>query len=147
MKRSATFLQLLEGLADERDATPGRDDVSALTHSLQTADRAIMADADDELILCALVHDAFRVLSPTHHGEALALALSDRLSINRQAILESHSIWQGDLVHGREQHLRYQRQPWYAEACRFAEWDAASFDPGYETPDLKRFRSWLEVLD
>lgn len=149
-KRSNTFIALLEGLDSVYDSTPGRETVSTLTHSLQTAQRALMAsyedEADRELVVCALLHDSFRLLAPESHGEAVAIALSDCISPNRVSILTTHSAWQYDAINGTNQHEKYKSCVWYEEACRFSEWDSASFDANKSVLSLDYFRRLIEEV-
>lgn len=148
MRRSETYISLLKDLDNTYDSTPGRHLVSALTHSVQTAQRALAANADREMVVCALLHDAFRLIAPETHGEAIAIALSDCISLERMLILVTHSEWQHDAIHGTNRHERYRSCNWYEDACRFGEWDASSFDVDEPAPNVENFRLMLEeVLD
>jgi len=45
--------------------------ISRLQHSLQTATRAEKDGADEETIVCALLHDIGDVISPSNHSQCL----------------------------------------------------------------------------
>jgi predicted HD phosphohydrolase len=140
MKRSDVFLNLLVGLADVYDEGPeGRDAVDQLEHSLQMGTRMAYAGAGHRQVALAVLHDAFRVVSPFNHGPALAEAINDRLTVNEQCILRYHSIWQNDILNGDDKAERFKSEPWYADGCRFGELDAASFDPEFESLPLRYF--------
>ena len=49
--------------------------VDRLEHSLQTATRAYRDDAEEELVVAALLHDIDDLLAPHSHGELSALLL------------------------------------------------------------------------
>lgn len=49
-----------------------RYQVSRLEHCLQTATRAENDGADDETIVCALLHDIGDILAPANHSEVAA---------------------------------------------------------------------------
>lgn len=143
--RSHIFLALLEGLRGVYDGG-ARGAVDQYEHSLQCASRAARDGVDDELVAVALLHDCFRVLAPAAHGEALALAIGDRLSRDRAAVLYNHSAWQHDAVHGTACAAKFATLRWYPDACRLGAWDAASFDPGYESLPVGMFIPGLRRL-
>lgn len=146
--RSGLYLLLLDRLRGVYDDGQ-RNRVDQYAHSLQVATRAANAGADTHWIVAALLHDVFRILAPATHGEAVAEALADRLPNNSCLVLATHGIWQHDVVHGTAlAPMMYGRAPWYGDACRFAEWDAASFDPGFVTHPLTQFVPLVrEILD
>ena len=49
--------------------------ISRLDHCLQTATRAQSDGADEETIVCALLHDIGDVISPANHSQAAAALL------------------------------------------------------------------------
>jgi predicted HD phosphohydrolase len=144
--RGDLFLDLLSDLRSHRDSTPGREQVTGYVHSLQTATRARRDGADDELVAVALLHDVFHVLAPANHGLALATVLEDRLSDDRRVLLAQHSRWQHDVIHGTDTTSRFREAVWYADACRFGGWDAASFDPYYDSDQLNVLWPYAEDL-
>ena len=54
--------------------------VDRLEHSLQSATRAYRDDADDEMVVAALLHDIGDLLSPYNHSELAAAVLRPYVS-------------------------------------------------------------------
>ena len=54
--------------------------VDRLEHSLQTATRAHLDDADEEMVVAALLHDIGDLLSPHNHSELAAAVLRPYVS-------------------------------------------------------------------
>ena len=46
--------------------------VDRYTHSLQSATRADSDEADEETVVCALLHDLGDVIAPDNHSEAVS---------------------------------------------------------------------------
>ena len=69
-------LSLLEGL---REASSGYR-VDRLTHSLQTATRALRDEADEESVVCALLHDIGDLHAPDNHAAFAATILAPYVS-------------------------------------------------------------------
>lgn len=67
-RRAERVLTLLGSLSDVCDG----GEISELEHALQTATRAELAGADDELVLAALCHDIGKVFGDVGHGEMSA---------------------------------------------------------------------------
>lgn len=143
--RADLFLNLLADLDDVYDSGD-RGSVSQLVHSRQVATRAEVDGADDELVMVALLHDAFRVIAPSSHGQAIAVALEDRITPERSAVLAHHSEWQHDELHHTMRSRVHRGQPWYADACKLAAYDSASFDPDYDAEPLQHFAARLRAL-
>lgn len=125
--------------------------VSRLVHSLQTATRAEIAGADDEMILGALVHDIGDDLSPYNHAALAAEMLRPYVRAEVTWIVDKHALFQTYYyAHhlGGDRHLREQLKNhlWYAACVRFCEWDQASFDPDYATRSLDYFRPLLQRI-
>jgi predicted HD phosphohydrolase len=119
--------------------------VSRLTHSLQTATRALADTADEELVVAALLHDIGDELAPYNHAEIAAGILRPYVRPEVTWIVEQHGLFQ---TYYYAHHLggdRYARErlkghPWYEACAAFCErWDQASFDPGYPTRPLEHF--------
>ncbi len=140
------------GLADRVLAALGRlghslegYPVSRLTHSLQTASRALTDGADEELVVAALLHDVGDDLAPYNHAAIAAAILRPYVRAEVTWIVEQHGLFQ---TYYYAHHLggdRYAREklkghPWYEACAAFCErWDQASFDPDYPTRPLEVF--------
>ncbi len=119
--------------------------ISRLAHNLQTATRALRANASDETVLIALVHDAGEVVSGTNHAEVAAALLRPYVSSDSYYIVRTHMEFQ--LKHYGDKVLlptdlrdRYLAQPWYARAVIFSDaLDQLAFDPDYDTLPLAEF--------
>src|SRR5690349_10340180 len=91
---------LLEDLRSYHEPfTPGRAAVDGLTHSLQAATRAEAEGVQAPQIVMALVHDAARPLTDTHHGEAIAEIMAERLPEACVNALRFHGGFQADILH------------------------------------------------
>ena len=123
--------------------------VDQLKHMTQTATRARRANASDELILVALIHDVAKVIGNANHAEMIGAIARPYVSNDAYQGLR-HPMefqWQhyGDKV-GKPTDLRkrYVNAPWYADVARFTdEWDQTSFDPNYDTLPLSEFEPLL----
>ena len=69
--------------------------VSRLEHCLQTATRAQRDGADDETIVCALLHDIGDVISPSNHSQVSAALLRPYISEKNYWIVLNHGLFQG----------------------------------------------------
>ena len=56
--------------------------------------RAYQDGADEEMVVCALLHDIGEVLSPSNHGEIVAGILKPYISEKMHWILGHHEIFQ-----------------------------------------------------
>lgn len=135
-------LSLLEGLA-------GADSgyrIDRKTHSLQTATRALRDGADDEMVVCALLHDVGDLHAPDNHDEFAASLLAPYVSERSAWIVRHHGIFQGYYYfhhQGRDRHERerFRDHPWFEACAEFCErWDQVSFDPDYDSLPLEEFR-------
>lgn len=119
--------------------------VTRLTHSLQTATRARREDADDDLVLGALIHDIGDLLAPYNHSQFAAAVIRPYVRAQVTWIVEQHEVFQAYYyVHhlGGDRHARdrLRPHPWYADCVRFCErYDQSSFDPAYPTMTLAEF--------
>ena len=145
MNRAGMLRVLLGDLDTHRDPNPARCAVTSLTHSQQTATRALRDGATSEWIAVALVHDVMHTLAPATHPEAVAVLLADRLSADVCAVLAVHGEFQHDQIHGTHSADRYMPSGWYSAAVRFAHWDALSFDPLYPAEPVEAL--WPHVLN
>src|SRR4030095_940952 len=67
--------------------------VDRLQHSLQAATRAAGDGPDDELVVCALLHDIGGALGPFNHGEVAAAVLKPFVSEANHWMLEHHPVF------------------------------------------------------
>jgi len=143
--RAGLLRVLLGDLDTHRDPNPARNGVTCLTHSRQTATRALRDGASSEWIAAALLHDVLHTLAPATHPEAVAVLLADRLLPDAFSVLGSHGEFQHDQIHGTHATDRHRGKGWYPAAIRFAEWDRLSFDPLYPTLSVEAL--WPHVLN
>lgn len=135
------ILALLETL---RTADTGYR-VDRLEHSLQTATRALRDGADEQLVVCALLHDVGDLHAPDNHGAFAAAILEPYVSERIAWIVRHHGIFQGyHYFHhqgrDRNERERYRGHPWFDDCAAFCErWDQVSFDPAYDTLPLGTF--------
>lgn len=126
--------------------------ISRLGHSLQTATRAERDGADDETIVCALLHDIGDVLSPANHSQVAAALLAPYVSEKNHWIVRHHGLFQGYYwMHhydmDRNARDRYRDHEHYQACVDFcARWDQASFDPDYPTEPLEHFEPLVREL-
>ena len=126
--------------------------ISRLEHSLQTATRAENDGADEETVVCALLHDIGDELSPRNHSQVAAAVLAPYIGEKNRWIVEHHGLFQGYywLHHygrDRNERDRYADHPWYDDCVAFcARWDQASFDPEFASAPLSHFEPMVERL-
>ncbi|MDB6086663.1 MAG: peptidase [Gammaproteobacteria bacterium] len=126
--------------------------VSRLEHSLQTATRARRDEADDELVVAALIHDLGDELAPYNHAEIAAAVIRPYVRPEVTWIVEQHGLFQsyyyahhtGGNRHGRE---KFRDHPWYPACKDFcANWDQSSFDPNYGWDPLSSFEPLVRTI-
>lgn len=119
--------------------------ISRLDHSLQTATRAEADGADDETVVCALLHDIGDVLGPANHSQLAAALLRPYVSEKNYWIVLHHGLFQGYYWfehYGKDKNQRdaLKDHPHYQACVDFcARWDQTSFDPDYPTKPLAHF--------
>lgn len=124
--------------------------IDRYAHSLQTATRALRAGADDEMVVCALLHDIGDTLSPVNHGPMAAAMLAPYVSPLNAWMIEHHEEFQGYYYaeyFGGNKHARdqYEGHPAYERTARFTdEWDQKAFDPDYDTLPIEAFLPAME---
>ncbi len=64
-------------------------------HSLQSATRALRDEADEETVVCALLHDMGDTLAPDNHSEFAAAILRPYVSQANHWIVKHHGVFQG----------------------------------------------------
>lgn len=134
-------LELLRSL----DRVDSRYQVSRYEHSLQAATRALEDGADDELVVCALLHDVGDLLAPDNHGAFAAAILEPYVSARNAWIVRHHGIFQGHYYYhhwgrDRDARERFRGHRWFGDCESFCErWDQVSFDPNYATETIETF--------
>lgn len=126
--------------------------ISRLAHSLQTATRAEEDGADDETVVCALLHDIGDVLGPANHSQIAAALLRPYVSEKNYWIVRHHGLFQGyywfhHYDQDRDARDRFKEHPYYDDCVAFcARWDQVSFDPDYPTRPLSHFAPRVREL-
>jgi len=136
--------RILHTLAGMDDGLAGYQ-ITRLAHSLQTATRAQVDGADDEMIVGALIHDIGDSLAPENHSNFAAEIIRPYVRAEVTWIVEHHGVFQKVYYahfYGEDPELRqaYRDHPYYESCVRFCErWDQAAFDPDYPTRSLEHF--------
>ncbi|MDN3526301.1 HD domain-containing protein [Halomonas sabkhae] len=139
-------LDHLHRLAGDHHGYP----VDRFEHSLQTATRALRDGADEEMVVCALLHDIGDDLAPANHAEIAAGILEPFIDPLNAWMIRHHELFQGFHYRhffGQDRHAReqFRDHPAYARTVRFCDhWDQASFDPDYDTLPLEHFVPMVE---
>jgi predicted HD phosphohydrolase len=126
--------------------------VDRYEHSLQTASRALRAGADEETVVCALLHDIGDDLAPYNHGAFAANVLRPYVGAENYWMVAHHEIFQGYhyfqfMGRDRMERERYRGHPAFARTVRFCdEWDQTAFDPAYPTLKLSEFEPALRRI-
>ena len=126
--------------------------VDRLEHSLQTATRAHLDDADEEMVVAALLHDIGDLLSPHNHSELAAAVLRPYVSEKTWWIVRQHGLFQSYYYahhHGGDRHARdrYIDHLWYQDAVDFCHrWDQPSFDPAFQSLPLAFFEPMVHRI-
>ena len=126
--------------------------VTRLEHCLQTATRAELDGADEETIVCALLHDIGDVLAPANHSQVAADLLAPYVSEKNLWIVRHHGLFQGYYYFefmGLDRNARdkYREHPYYQACVDFCEnWDQPSFDPAFESRPLEYFEPMLRAV-
>jgi predicted HD phosphohydrolase len=119
--------------------------VDPYEHSLQTATRAFRDGADEEIVVCALLHDIGDLAAPQNHAEFAAALLRPYVSDENHGVVLLHEIFQGYHYFaqaGVDRNLRdrFRGHPSFARAAEFcAKWDQAAFDKDYDSMPLSAF--------
>lgn len=126
--------------------------ISRLDHCLQAATRAENDGADDETVVCALLHDIGNILAPENHSEVAAALLAPYVNEKNHWIVKHHGVFQGYYYfhfcgHDRNAREKYRDHPYYDACVEFcARWDQPSFDPDYKTQPLEHFEPLVREL-
>ena len=114
-------------------------------HSLQSATRAFRDGADEETVVCALLHDVGDILAPHNHADLAAAILQPYVSEKNHWIVKHHAVFQGYYYFhhvglNRDERERFRGHPWFEACATFCEnWDQNSFDPNYDTMPIEAF--------
>ena len=126
--------------------------VSRLEHSLQTATRALLDKADDEMIVAALLHDIGDELAFHNHSEFAATILKPYVSQKTHWIIEMHGLFQlyyyaHHLGYDKNEREKYKGHKNYKDTIDFCEnWDQKSFDPNFKSLTLKDFEPYVKKI-
>ena len=126
--------------------------VSRLEHCLQTATRAQRDRADDETIVCALLHDIGDGLAPQNHDKMSAEVIRPFVRWDVAWTIEHHGIFQM-LYYGhhygwdRNAREQFKDHPVFDTCAEFCErWDQSSFDPDYPMEPLDTFEPMVREV-
>ncbi len=131
---------------------PSPYQVTRLEHCLQTASRAERDGADEETVVCALLHDIGDVLAPTNHSQVAAALLRPYVSEQNCWVVEHHGLFQGYYYFDHydldpNERDRYKDHEYYEACVNFCErWDQASFDPGFAASPLEHFEPAIRTI-
>ena len=126
--------------------------VDRLEHSLQAATRAYRDDADEEMVVAALLHDIGDLLSPHNHSELAAAVLRPYVSDALTGLSASTGCSRATttptiLATTATPRDRYRNHPWYQDAVDFCHrWDQPSFDPAYASLPLAFFEPMVRRI-
>ena len=126
--------------------------VDRYEHSLQTASRAFRDGADEETVVCALLHDIGDTLAPENHAQLGAAVLRPYVSADNHWLIQHHAVFQGYYYYhhigmDRDERVRYRGHPMFERTAAFCEkWDQNSFDPDYDTMPFSAFEPMLRRL-
>lgn len=126
--------------------------IDRLSHSLQSATRALRDNKDEEFIVCCLLHDFGESLGPFNHGEIAGAILHPFISEGNYWMLAHHGIFQtyyfGDKL-GIDPNRRdqFKTSPYYDQTVEFCgKYDEVSFDPNYPNEPMSTFEPMLRRL-
>ena len=126
--------------------------ITRLEHSLQTATRALNDNADDEMIVGALLHDIGDELAPLNHSEYAAAIIKPYVSEKTHWIIEKHGIFQmyyyaHHLGGNKNEREKFKGHKYYIDTINFCEnWDQKSFDPNFKSLTLKDFEPYIKKI-
>ena len=126
--------------------------ITRLEHSLQTATRALNDNADDEMIVGALLHDIGVELAPLNHSEYAAAIIKPYVSEKTHWIIEKHGIFQmyyyaHHLGGNKNEREKFKGHKYYIDTINFCEnWDQKSFDPNFKSLTLKDFEPYVKKI-
>lgn len=124
--------------------------INVMEHCLQTATRAVQDNANDEMVLAALLHDVGIAIS--YHGHAQIAAAIIRPFVSEaiyKSVLHHHEF---ELAHygqwvGEPTDMRtlFESESWYDTAVNFVDhWVQVSYDPNFDSLPLEAFLPLIE---
>lgn len=137
-ERVLAHLRLLEGDC-------GGFPVDRLTHSLQTATRALRDGRDEEYVVCALLHDIGDTLGAYNHPDIAAAIVKPFVSEANHWMVEKHGVFQAyyffhHLGMDRDIREQFRGHPYFDRTAEFCElYDNPAFDSDGETLPLSEF--------
>lgn len=137
--------RVLEMFASLKNKDCGPLPVDMFEHGVQAATLALQDGADEEDIVCALLHDLGHYVAPMNHGRFIAELLGPFISDENYWILQHHTVFQAYyyLHHlGKDRNARdkYKDHRSYEGAVRFVErWDQKAFDPTFQSEPIETF--------
>lgn len=126
--------------------------VTRFEHSLQAATRARRDGADEDLVICALLHDVGDLVAPDHHAAFAATLLEPYVSAEHAWIVRHHGLFQGYYyAHhwGGDRHAReaLRGHDCFDACAAFCErYDQVSFDPAYDSLPLEAFEASVRAV-
>ena len=126
--------------------------ITRLEHSLQTATRALNDNAEDQMIVGALLHDIGDELAPLNHSEYAAAIIKPYVSEKTHWIIEKHGIFQmyyyaHHLGGNKNEREKFKGHKYYIDTINFCEnWDQKSFDPNFKSLTLKDFEPYVKKI-
>ena len=147
-KTADRILEFMRGLTDTLEGYK----VSRLEHSLQTATRAFKDNADEEMVVAALLHDIGDELAPLNHSEYAAAVIKPYVSKKTHWIIEKHGEFQmyyyaHHLGKNKNQREKYKDHKYYQDTINFCErYDQNSFDPNFKSLPLEFFKPMVKKI-
>lgn len=126
--------------------------VNDYDHSLQTATRCLRDGQDEEMVVCALLHDVGEVAGPHSHGDIAAALLRPYISEANHWMIQNHTVFQGYYFWhhtGRDRNARekFRGHPHFERTASFCEkWDMPAFDPKYDSMPLEAFEPMIRRI-
>jgi len=144
-RRVLDHLKLLDG-------DDGGFPVDRLTHSLQTATRALRDGRPDSYVVMSLLHDIGDTLGAYNHPDIAAAILKPFVSEAEHWICQQHGIFQGYYFFhyiglDRDMREQFRGHPHFEATAHFcAAYDQPAFDPAYDTLPLSAFEPMVMKL-
>jgi predicted HD phosphohydrolase len=151
-EHQAGLADMLLGLLEQMAGDTLGYQIDRFQHSLQCATRAWRDGADEETIVCALLHDIGDVLAPENHSQVAAAILRPYVSERNHWVIQHHGLFQGHYYLqyvGQDPDARdaFRDHPHYQACVDFCgRWDQTSFDPDYDTLPLEFFEPMVRGL-